>query len=74
MISVVHTLQCLDYWFDTEQEVLDAMAPDERADHERMHKMIKETLSQFCPSCHEPVDHPSGDGCAAMTRHKGEHQ
>jgi len=32
MISVVHTLQCLDYWFDTEQEVLDAMAPDERAE------------------------------------------
>ena len=71
MISVVHTLQRLDYWFDADQEVLDAMTPDERADHERMHKMIKETLLQFCPSCHEPINHPSGDGCAVMTRHKG---
>ena len=23
-----------------------------------------------CPSCREPLDYPSGDGCAAMTKHK----
>ena len=23
-----------------------------------------------CPSCREPLDHPSGDGCANMTAHK----
>ena len=69
MVSVVRTLQRLDYWFDTDQEILEAMTPDERADHERMHAMVKETLSQFCPSCYEPKSMPSGDGCAAMTIH-----
>lgn len=23
-----------------------------------------------CPSCREPLNYPSGDGCAAMTKHK----
>lgn len=23
-----------------------------------------------CPSCREPLDYPSGDGCAVMTKHK----
>jgi hypothetical protein len=27
-------------------------------------------VTDLCPSCREPVDHPSGDGCAAMTRHQ----
>jgi hypothetical protein len=27
-------------------------------------------MTNLCPSCKEPVDHPSGDGCAAMTRHQ----
>jgi hypothetical protein len=27
-------------------------------------------MTDLCPSCREPVDHPSGDGCAAMTRHQ----
>ena len=26
-------------------------------------------MADLCPSCKEPVDHPSGDGCAAMTKH-----
>ena len=26
-------------------------------------------MTDLCPSCREPVDHPSGDGCAAMTKH-----
>lgn len=27
-------------------------------------------MSDLCPSCREPLDWPSGDGCAAMTKHK----
>ena len=27
-------------------------------------------MSELCPSCREPLDYPSGDGCAAMSRHK----
>ena len=26
-------------------------------------------MSNLCPSCREPLDYPSGDGCAAMTNH-----
>jgi dynactin complex subunit len=38
------TLKKLEYWFDTDQEVLDAMTPDERADHMRQLQMIRDTL------------------------------
>jgi hypothetical protein len=27
-------------------------------------------MVKLCPSCREPLDYPSGDGCAAMTKHK----
>ncbi len=27
-------------------------------------------MTELCPSCREPLDYPSGDGCAAMTRHE----
>ena len=27
-------------------------------------------MTNLCPSCREPLDYPSGDGCAAMTMHK----
>ena len=27
-------------------------------------------MDDLCPSCREPIDWPSGDGCAAMTKHK----
>lgn len=26
-------------------------------------------MGDVCPSCREPLDYPSGDGCAAMTKH-----
>ena len=26
-------------------------------------------MDDLCPSCREPLDYPSGDGCAAMTKH-----
>ena len=39
------TLKRLEYWFDTDQEVLDAMTPDERADHMRQLTLIRDTLT-----------------------------
>jgi hypothetical protein len=27
-------------------------------------------MTDLCPSCREPLDYPSGDGCAAMTLHQ----
>ena len=39
------TLKRLEYWFDADQEVLDAMTPDERADHMRQLQMIRDTLT-----------------------------
>ena len=27
-------------------------------------------MTNLCPSCREPLDYPSGDGCAAMTMHQ----
>jgi len=27
-------------------------------------------MAEICPSCREPLDYPSGDGCAAMTKHE----
>jgi hypothetical protein len=38
-------LKRLEYWFDTDQEVLDAMTPDEQADHMRQLQMIRDTLT-----------------------------
>ena len=32
--------------------------------------MSDTAMTNLCPSCKEPVDHPSGDGCAAMTKHQ----
>ena len=39
------TLKRLEYWFDTDAEILDAMTPDERADHMRQLTLIRETLT-----------------------------
>ena len=38
------TLKRLEYWFDTDAEILDAMTPDEQADHMRQLQMIREAL------------------------------
>ena len=40
-----NALHKLEYWFDVDKEVLDAMDDDERADHIRQHKMILAALS-----------------------------
>ena len=39
------TLKKLEYWFDTDAEILDAVTPDERADHMRQLNLIRDTLS-----------------------------
>jgi hypothetical protein len=38
------TLRKLEYWFDTDQEILDVMGNDEKADHMRKLKMIRDAL------------------------------
>ena len=38
-------LKKLEYWFDADQEVLDAMTPDERADNMRQLNLIREALN-----------------------------
>lgn len=38
-------LEKLDYWFDADPEVLDAMSADERRDHERQHCIIRQALT-----------------------------
>lgn len=38
-------LNKLEYWFDTDQEILNAMTPDERTDHMRQLNLIRDTLS-----------------------------
>lgn len=39
--GALHKLAC---WFDTDQEILDAMNEDERADHIHQHKRILDAL------------------------------
>jgi len=34
----------VDYWMDTDQEILDAMSGDELADHDRLRSIVKEGL------------------------------
>ena len=38
-------LKKLEYWFDTDQEILDAMTDGERADHMRQLNIIRDALS-----------------------------
>lgn len=38
------TLKKLEYWFDTDQEILDVMSNNEKADHMRKLKMIRDAL------------------------------
>ena len=38
------TLRKLEYWFDTDQEILDVMGNNEKADHMRKLKMIRDAL------------------------------
>lgn len=39
------TLRKLEQWFDTDQEILDVMGNNEKADHMRKLKLIRDTLT-----------------------------
>lgn len=43
--TLTATLKRLEYWFDTDAEILDAMTPDERADNMRQLTLIREALT-----------------------------
>lgn len=43
--ELLATLEGLERWFDTDQEILDAMSPDERADHERQFGKIRAAIA-----------------------------
>ena len=45
IIELESVLKKLEYWFDADQEVLDAMTPDERADNMRQLNLIREALN-----------------------------
>lgn len=44
--ELVLCLKRLEYWFDTDQEILDAMDHDTRADHDRQLAMIRAALAR----------------------------
>jgi len=44
--DMLHVLKRLDRWFDTDAGILDAMSPDDRADHERQHRAIRDVIAK----------------------------
>lgn len=44
--DMLDTLVSLDRWFDTDAEILDRMSEDERADHQRQHRMIRDAIAK----------------------------
>lgn len=45
VIKLEATLRTLEHWFDTDQEILDVMGNNEKADHMRKLKMIRDALT-----------------------------
>jgi hypothetical protein len=41
------TLRALAYWFDADEELLETMPPLERADNERLLKLIRDTRKEM---------------------------
>ena len=44
--DLLETLQQLEYWFNTDAEILDAMTDAERADHIRQHEKIRKAIAK----------------------------
>jgi len=44
--DLYEALKRLEYWFDTDQEIIDAMNTDERADHMRQAGIIRAALNK----------------------------
>ena len=45
LATTVAALKKLHYWFDTDQEIIDRMSPDEYANHMRMFNLVIKTLA-----------------------------
>jgi hypothetical protein len=45
LATAVAALKKLHYWFDTDQEIIDRMSPDERANHKLIFDMLTKTLA-----------------------------
>ena len=45
LATTVAALKKLHYWFDTDQEIIDRMSPDERANHKLIFDMLTKTLA-----------------------------
>lgn len=45
--AMADTLKRLEYWFDTDEELLLSMTGPERFDHERQHNMIRNALATY---------------------------
>jgi len=50
--AAVEALKRLDYWFDTDEDILAAMTPDVRADHERQHTIVRAAIAQIESDTH----------------------
>ena len=44
--DLLEMLQQLEYWFNTDAEILDAMTEAERADHIRQHEKIRKAIAK----------------------------
>ena len=45
--ALYQALYQLDYWFDTDPEILDAMSRDELAAHDRLRGLIRDALEKL---------------------------
>lgn len=45
--KLAEALRRLDYWFNADVEILDAMDHDTRADHDRQHGKIRQALAEW---------------------------
>ena len=46
LATAIAALKKLHYWFDTDQEIIGQMSPDERANHELIFNMLTNTLQK----------------------------
>ncbi len=44
---LVEALRRVEYWLHTDAEILDAMSPDERVSHERIHDFVRAALAEI---------------------------
>ena len=47
LATAIAALKKLHYWFDTDQEIIDRMSPDERANHKLIFDILTKTLASM---------------------------